>query len=297
MVRARNQKYVQKQVAQELMCDFSASGDTFLQPKDIEWIRNSIRTPIEKWGPKAGVWVWKYPLPDKNYVISADVARGDGKDYSSFHVIDIEESFVVAEFKGKIPPDQFALLLAEAGRRYNNALVCPENNTYGYAVILKLRDNKYDNLYFSNSKDKYNYSYQNNSDIHKIGFTTSSKSRGQILTKLEEMIRNKHINIYSQRFYNELKTFVWKGNKAEAQRGSNDDLIMSLAIGTWIYDHKAKSKPKVDVNQAMLAGFKLNSNNFKDSEINYSVRDYQKTRSPLPGEKIFPHSDWKWLLK
>ena len=79
-----------KQIAQELLCDFQASGDTFLQVEDIEYIRGWIRDPIEKWGPDMGVWVWDYPLSEKKYVISADVARGDGNDYSTFHVIDTE---------------------------------------------------------------------------------------------------------------------------------------------------------------------------------------------------------------
>ena len=55
---------------------------------------------------------------------------------------------IVAEYKGKLPPDRFADILAEAGRRYNEAVLCPENNTYGYAVVMKLRDMGYQNLYF-----------------------------------------------------------------------------------------------------------------------------------------------------
>ena len=70
--------------------------------------------------------MWKYPLAEKKYLISADVARGDGADYSAFVVFDIQNSEVVADFKAKIPPDNFAALLAEAGRRYNNAIVAPE---------------------------------------------------------------------------------------------------------------------------------------------------------------------------
>ena len=56
------------------------------------------------------VWVWKYALSSHNYIISADVSRGDANDHSTFHVIDTGESEVVCEFKGKSPPDQFAQL-------------------------------------------------------------------------------------------------------------------------------------------------------------------------------------------
>ncbi|HIG20258.1 MAG TPA: hypothetical protein EYQ78_05760, partial [Candidatus Poseidoniales archaeon] len=108
----------QQQIAQELLCDFAASGETFLLAEHIERIRQQVRNPMEKWGPEMGVWVWKYPLTDHKYIISADVARGDAGDYSAFHVIDTNESEIVAEYKGKIPPDQFAILLNEAGMRY-----------------------------------------------------------------------------------------------------------------------------------------------------------------------------------
>ena len=143
---AETKNMTQKQIAQELLCDFAASGETFLRVEDIEYIREWIRTPIDRWGPDMGVWVWDYPLGEKKYVISADVSRGDATDYSTFHVIDTEASQIVAEYQGKLPPDRFAQLLAEAGKRYNDALMCPENNSYGYAVIMKLNELDYLNL-------------------------------------------------------------------------------------------------------------------------------------------------------
>ena len=56
----------------------------------------------------------------------------------------------------------------------------------------------------------------------------------QILTKLEELIRNKTLKSYSQRLYDQLQAFIWNGNKPMASKDSHDDLIMSLAIGTWL---------------------------------------------------------------
>ena len=263
----RNEEWFQKesrnlnkqQVAQELLCDFQASGDTFLSSEDLQLLQSKIKTPIEKWGPENGVWVWKYFLEGHNYVISADVARGDGADFSTFHVIDTTESEVVAEFRGKVPPDQLAVLLTEAGRRYGEALVCPESNTYGYAVLMKLQEMGYRNIYFSKEKDKFNVLYGGGA-IGKAGFSTQGTSRAQILTKLEEVIRNNKVDVYSSRLVSEFKTFVWSGTKAQAQRGKNDDLVMSLAIGLWLYDSSAKTAKKgTDMNTAMLAAFGVNT--------------------------------------
>ena len=286
----------EKQIAQELLCDFAASGETFLRVEDIEYIRNWICTPVDRWGPDMGVWVWEYPLSEKKYVISADVSRGDAGDYSTFHVIDTEASSIVAEYQGKLPPDRFAQLLAEAGRRYNDALMCPENNSYGYAVIMKLNELEYRNLYFQNDRDRYNYLY-GDKDIAKIGFQTNSKTRAQILTKLEEVLRTKQVKIRSSRLYEELKTFVWKNGKAQAMKGQNDDLIMALAIGVWLYDTSPQlSKTGTDINKAMLAAFAVNSTPVEDTVVDQNMNkiQHQKKRVVFPGSRA-PHDDFDWL--
>lgn len=293
----------EKQVAQELLCDFAASGDTFLQPEDIDYIRKIVKPPLEKWGPQAGVWVWKYPLTGRKYVISADPAAGsvDG-DYSTFHVIDTIESEIVAEYKGKLQPDRFALLLAEAGRRYNNALLCPENNNFGYSVIMKLVEMEYENLYYLDHRERYALE----KNLLKIGFRTDSKTRSQILTKLEEMLRNKQIKIYSSRLYDELKTFIWKNNKAQAQRGKHDDLVMSLAIGLWLYDcDPTLTVQATTLNQAMLEAMSVNRRDVPKGQRNpyshlstdpyrpvYVDGDFAKVEKML-NERL----DFSWLVK
>ena len=297
-----------KQIAQELLCDFAASGDTFLAAEDIEYLRTAIRNPLEKWGPDMGVWVWKYALTEHRYIISADVSRGDAADYSTFCVIDTNESEVVAEYKGKLPPDQFAILLNEAGMRYGQALVCPENNTYGYAVIMKLVEMNYPNLYFKKQSDKYASMY-GESNIHKVGFTMTAPSRIQVLTKLEELLRNRQIKIYSTRLYDELKTFVWRGNKAQAQKGSNDDLVIALAIGTWLYDTSPNyNQYTVNVNDAMLAAFAVNGSPENAPPSSADIWS-KRGHAPNPFQPIImgampevsgsdsPFGDMSWLLK
>lgn len=247
----------QKQIAQELLCDFASSGDTFLNSTDIDYIRKYVKPPLERWGPELNVWVWKYAIEDHEYLIAADVARGDASDFSTFHVIDTISSEQVCEFKGKIPPDQFAVLLAEAGNRYHKAMICPENNSYGYTVCLKLHEAKYPNLYYQNKKNILIGS----EDVSNIGFTTGPANRTKILTKLEEMLRNKQIIINSQRLYEELKTFSWQGLTARAMKGYNDDLIMALAIGTWLYEMGGSCNvDKAAINDAMLGAFAINTN-------------------------------------
>jgi hypothetical protein len=245
-----------KQIAQELLCDFSSSGDTFVTAEDYERIRAGCRNPIERWGPEMCVWVWKYALPNHKYVIAADVSRGDAYDYSTIQVIDTVECEQVCEFKGKIPPDQLGILVNEIGLKYNKAQVCPENNTYGFATITKLKELGYPNLYINDVR----YRYSPDVPIGKIGFNTSGQNKPTILTKLEEYLRTNKVRIYSARLLDELKTFVWVGNVAKAQKGFNDDIVMATAIACTLFEPNRESSQSIQSTQwGLLAGFKVNA--------------------------------------
>lgn len=277
-----------RQVAQELLCDFASSGETFLGDDELKWIYNNITNPVERKGLDRNVWIWKYPLTEHKYVISADVARGDGKDFSTFHVIDTNTGEVVAEYRGKIAPDRFGDLLSEYGHMYNKALLCPENNTYGYATMIRLRDLAYPKMYHQKNTAIYIGDYIPAGNTESAGFNTSGKTRGLILTKLEELIRNKQLITYSSRFYDELKTFVWQENRVAAMKGENDDLVMSLAIGAWLYDSSSdRSRDSGAINKAMLAAMSVNANHFNGASNsiarNEHIRNVQAKRDLVTG--------------
>ncbi len=275
-----------RQIAQEYLCDFTTSGETFLDNESIEWMRKCVVAPIAREGESNNVWIWKYPLTEHNYILSADVARGDSRDYSTFHIIDANEGEVVAEYKGKIRPDHFAVLINEYGLKYNKALVCPENNSYGFATILKLIDMRYPRVYY---RRKTNTAYIGNyvppSTAETAGFNTNGKSRGTILAKLEEVLRNKQLAVYSSRFYEELKVFTWQSGKAQAKRGFNDDLVMSLAIGSWLYDASADhSKNSKALNDAMLNAFSMRTKVY-DHTPNEALKEVNTIPAFLPNKR------------
>lgn len=242
-----------REIAQEFLCDFNASGDTFLQPEELEYIRNCTKTPDKKEGPSHNVWIWTPPELGAKYIISADVARGDSNDFSAFHVISAHEGSVVAEYKGKLPPDKFADLLAEYGHRYNDGLICPEKNTFGYHTCTKLRDMGYPRLYYDKARGNV-YDYIPNDPLNEVpGFDTQTKTRIQMLATLEEMLRKRTLKVCSTRLYGELQGFVWHGHKAQAGKDNNDDLVMSLGIGAYLLDALfGTGKDAGELNVALL---------------------------------------------
>mgnify|MGYP005834635533 CR=1 FL=1 len=305
-----------RKVAQEYLCDFISSGDTFLQPNDLEDLRAQIMDPVEKAGHDRNIWIWSPPVAGHTYVISADVSRGDAGDYSAFHVIDVEDSEVAAEYMGKVPPEKLADMLNEWGKKYNDALIVPENNTFGYFVNTKLRDvHGYKKLYYQNNKgDLFNYIPTDSNELP--GFPTNQKTRVQILTKLEEMIRNKQLKSYSRRLHDQLQAFIWNGNKPTAGKDSHDDLIMSLAIGCWLVEGgEGINEQAKQMAYAMLAATGINRKDVNQMPgriteaqplVNPNIRGYNaqsvfRPRDPSQVQKHNPFlrdvSDFNWLMK
>jgi len=77
-----------QEIAQEYECDFLASGNNVVTNDILEYYeQNHISDPVERRGMSGDYWIWEYPNPTETYVVCADVARGDGSDYSTFHII------------------------------------------------------------------------------------------------------------------------------------------------------------------------------------------------------------------
>jgi hypothetical protein len=245
-----------RQIAQELECNFNMSGETVFHPDKLASIFDSMTEPKYKTGFDRNYWIWKEPNPGTPYLLSADVARGDGKDYSVFHVFDTLTMEIVAEYQGRVTPDIFSDIIYSAGTEYGECMVVVENNTVGFAVLEKLKEKQYSNVYHS---IKSTHEYVDELTAEGIsnsvpGFTTSAKTRPLIVAKLEEFVRNGLITINSPRLYNEMKTFIWNNGRPEAMRSYNDDLIMACAIGCWVRDTALiENKRNIEYNRAFLA--------------------------------------------
>jgi len=238
-----------RQIAQELQCNFNTSGETVIDPECMEWLFANIKEPKHRTGFDRNFWIWEEFDPTCNYLMVVDVSRGDGADFSTFHIIKLETLEIIGEYQGKLTPDLYANMLNQVGREFGNAMMVVENNNIGYTVLDKLVEYGYPNIYYS-IKSTHEYIEQHQAEHRSsaiAGFSTTQKTRPLIVAKLEEFIRNKLITVYSSRTVNEMKTFIWKNGKPQAMKGYNDDLIMALAIGCWVRDTALQSNAR-DLN-------------------------------------------------
>jgi len=140
----------EKMAAQECDTDFITSGHTVVDPTTLQFYEQThVREPLEKKGFDGNLWVWDYPNYTKDYIVSADVARGDASDWSTFHVLDVETLEQVVEYRGKIGTKDFGNMCVNISTEYNDALLVIENTNIGWAAIQPAIDRQYKNLFYS----------------------------------------------------------------------------------------------------------------------------------------------------
>jgi hypothetical protein len=253
-----------RMAAQECDCDFSTSGDIVFYPEYIEYYEKTyIKDPLEKRGADQNLWVWESPDYSRDYIVVADVSRGDGKDYSAFHVMDTETNVQVAEYKGQLSTKDFGHLLVGIATEYNEALLVIENANIGWATIQVAIDRAYTNLYYSQKSEAPNASsyfdkYQDHSKMV-AGFTMSSRTRPMVIGKFQEYLSDKGVTINSKRLIEEMKTFIWRNGRPEAQSGYNDDLVMSFGMAMYIRDTALKFRQRgIDLTKQTLNNMGVN---------------------------------------
>ena len=283
--------------AQECDCDFITSGRGVVDGLLLEQMKeSSVREPIEKRGIDSNYWIWQPPNYTKNYVVSADVSRGDGTDYSAFHIIDVETLEQVAEYKGKISTQDFGNMLVNVASEYNNALLVVENNNIGWAAIQQVIDREYPNLFYTSKDLQYvdvqhqiTNKYRSQERNMVPGFSTTSKTRPLIVAKLEEMFREESVVVHSQRLIDELFVFIYNGNRAEALKGYNDDLVMSFAIALWVRDTALRLRSEgIELSKKAIQGIGQNPGIYTSE-----VQKNDSWEMDVKGEK----EDLTWLIK
>ena len=287
------------QAAQECDADFLSSGRSVVDPAILEWYKEKMCCePMEKSGFDRNLWIWDYPDYSKNYLISADVARGDGTDFSAAQVFDLDSMEQVAEYKGQLGTTEFGNFLIELGTKYNDALLVVENNNIGWATLQTIIDRGYENLFYQEKNhlvvddDIQHTNRYRHIDKNKIpGFTTTMKTKPLLVAKMEEYTREKMVKLKSTRLIDELFVFIYKNSKTEALDGYNDDLVMSYSILLWIRDTAIRIQSERNEFQSSLVDSIGNLNERSPIMTTNKPKD-NPWEMDINGEK----EDLSWLL-
>ena len=287
-----------RMAGQECDCDFLASGDTVFEPDDMMFYEQTyLKDPLERRGVDGNLWIWEGVDYSKSYMVVADVARGDSADYSAFHVFDVETCTQVGEYKGKLSPKDFGNVLVGIATEYNQALLVVENANIGWATIEQIMERQYSNLYYSTTSQMETVeSYMSKFERDKLvpGFTMSVRTRPLVIAKMIEYLREHSVTLQSKRVMSEMRVFIWKNGKAQAQERYNDDLIISCATALYVRDTALRLRQQgMDLARAQLSSFTtLNARNNAIIQNVGSQRENPYIIKTANGEE-----DISWLLK
>ena len=219
----------------EFECEFLGSVDTLINPSIL---RNLVyEDPIKK---NKGLDVYENPIPERNYIVTVDVARGVSHDYSAFIVYDITDFpyKVVAKYKNNtIKPMLFPNIIKDIAVAYNQAYVLTEVNDLGDQVASILYfDLEYENILMCAMRGRAG-------QIVGSGFSGKKSQLGVRMTaavkklgcsNLKTLVEDHKLITKDYDIISELTTFIQKGRSFEAEEGCNDDLAMCLVIFAWL---------------------------------------------------------------
>ena len=153
-------------------------------------------------------------------------------------------------------------MLVAIATEYNNALLIVENANIGWSTIQTIIEHEYGNLFYSardlsvvdiQSQIAKGYDLRDKNSMVP-GFTTTGRTRPLLISKLDTVMREQAVTIRSKRLIEELRVFIWKNERPEAQSGYNDDLVMSFCIGLWVRDTAFRLKQQgLDLTKRTLS--------------------------------------------
>jgi len=287
-------KYDKRKVNQELECAFLGSGDNVFDSNLLEKIKNEDIKEPETTMMGGGLWIWKEPIIGRKYIMGVDVSRGDSEDFSTFQIIDFESREQVAEYVGKLPPDTLAEICFKWGNMYNAFIVIDITGGMGVTTSLRLRELGYRNMYVDgvDYNNKWKYDPKINEKIPGINFNAK---RVQIIATFEEYLRHGLI-LRSKRILGEMNTFVYLNGRPDHQKGQHDDLIMSLAMATYVGESSFTSLNKVTSHtKAMIDSWQINTNTAKPVDMVVPVISESNYKNNQPTKSDY--QNYLWLFK
>jgi len=218
---------------QEVLCEFLGSTNTLINGKTL-----SVMSAKHPEYSKDGLDLYETPKQDHYYVITADVARGIGGDYSAFTLIDVTEMpyKLVGKYKhNKISPMLYPSVISKVARDFNNAYVLIESNDIGQQVLDILhQEEEYENVFTTLTENGKQYLTPGFGRSAKLGVTTSKAVKRQGCFAIKSLIEDTKLLIHDSDIIGELSVFTEKGQTFQADEGYNDDLAMSLVLFGWV---------------------------------------------------------------
>ena len=225
----------EQQFRVEFECEFLGSVDTLISPSKLRIM--PYHDPMKE---NRGLAIFEQSIPDHNYVITVDVSRGVGNDYSAFCVMDtttIPYKMVARYRNNEIKPIILPNIVVDVAKNYNNAyILCEVNDIGGQVADIIQFDLEYENLLMAAMRGRAGQQLGQGFSGKKtqLGVKMSTAVKQVGCSNLKALIEDDKLIINDYDTIAELTTFIAKGQTFQAEEGCNDDLAMCLVIFAWM---------------------------------------------------------------
>ena len=225
----------EQQFRVEFECEFLGSVDTLISPSKLRTM--PYDEPIKQ---NRGLAVFEDRKEEHNYIISVDVARGIGNDYSAFIVFDtttLPYKMVARYRNNEIKPIVLPNIIVDVAKNYNNAyILCEVNDIGGQVADIIQFDLEYENLLMvamrGRAGQQLGQGFSGKKTQLGVKMSTAVKQVG--CSNLKALLEEDKLLIPDYDTIAELTTFIQKGQSFAAEEGCNDDLAMCLVIFAWM---------------------------------------------------------------
>ena len=225
---------------QEYEAEFLGSSNTLVSYEKLQEL--SYSNPLYT---KSDVDVFEEVISTHSYIITVDVARGQGMDYSAFSVFDITEIpyKIVAKYRSNVvAPLVFPNIINIIGKKYNDAYILIEVNDIGSQVSDVLHhDLEYENLFSTAWYGRHGQQlsgFVGGKRDSQFGVRTTKSMKKIGCSNLKALLEDDKLLIPDYDIISELTTFVSKADSFSAEEGANDDLVMTLVLFAWLVDQQ-----------------------------------------------------------
>ena len=251
----------QLQFDQEFGNTFFGTGDTLINAETLLGLRAKNPTGVLEGGD---FLVYDDPKKDHQYIITVDVSKGRGQDYSTFNVIDISvRPFAqVAVYRNNtISPILFPNIIYKYAKFYNDGYVVIESNDQGSLVCNGLyHDLEYENMHVESAIKS-----------NALGIEITRKTKRLGCSAFKDILEQGKIQIVDEKTIMEISTFEARGQSYEASDGNHDDLVMNFVMFGYFVSTQYFSD-MTDINLKEML-FKQKMQEIQDDMVPFGIID------------------------
>jgi hypothetical protein len=233
----------QLQFDQEFGNTFFGTGDTLINADTLMAFRAK---PYKRLLENNSLYVYEDTIRKHDYIMTVDVSKGRGQDYSTFNVIDISVRPFrqVAVYRNNtISPILFPNIIYKYAKLYNDAYVVIESNDQGGVVCNGLyHELEYENMHVESTVK-----------ANALGVEMTRKVKRLGCSAIKDILENSKLDIVDENTILEISTFEARGQSYEASDGNHDDLMMNLVMfGYFVSTQYFSDMTNIDLKQMLF---------------------------------------------